>query len=250
MSCTLKEKRFLDILDHKTPDKMPFYFPTVTCSVASELLGRKAISGGDSIHFYEEKSWLMGENAHDEFVAQYYEDTIAVHKILRADILRMTWRNDNKPTKMLDENTLLFGDENGKHIIRRYFPEENAYGTLVNTVIPQTPEELIASFKEKMDKGTDISAEQIKADYAESLTLKELTKNDFAYMFQGCGLHYSMVDPVWLMASALYPDVFEEYFLFQAHRAVHVIDFLATQGARFLNGGIDIATGNGTKSIT
>jgi hypothetical protein len=65
MNC---HERFEAVLNHRKPDKLPFYFPTITCRTASEILGRRVYSGGDSLHFHEELSWLEGENAHREFV--------------------------------------------------------------------------------------------------------------------------------------------------------------------------------------
>jgi hypothetical protein len=106
-------ERFDAILNHRKPDKLPFYFPTIACSVASELLGREVDSGGESLHFKEELSLLQGEQAHREFVQKYQEDAIELNRKLKADIVRQTWRSREKPTKKLDEHTLLFGNEMG-----------------------------------------------------------------------------------------------------------------------------------------
>ena len=43
-------ERFNAVLNGKKPDKMPFFFPTIACSVASKLLGTDVNSGGDSLH--------------------------------------------------------------------------------------------------------------------------------------------------------------------------------------------------------
>ena len=77
-------ERFEAILTHEKPDKMPFYFPTIACSVASEILGRKVDSGADSLHFRENASWLEGENAHDEFVCRYRENAIELNRKARS----------------------------------------------------------------------------------------------------------------------------------------------------------------------
>ncbi|NLB41523.1 MAG: hypothetical protein GX815_04555 [Clostridiales bacterium] len=114
-------ERFHAILNHQKPDKLPFYFPTIACSVASELLGREVNSGGESLHFKEEVSLLDGEQAHREFVQKYQEDAIELNRKLNADIVRQTWRSREKPTKRLDENTLLFEDKYGNQKIKKFF---------------------------------------------------------------------------------------------------------------------------------
>ena len=106
-------QRFAAILERRPPDRLPFYFPTIACSVASVLLGREVDSGADSLHFKEERSWLDGEDAHAEFVARYHENALALNRLLRADVVRETWRCSARPTRQLDEHTLLFGDETG-----------------------------------------------------------------------------------------------------------------------------------------
>ena len=69
-------ERFDAVLKHKKTDKTPFYFPAISCSVASEILGRTVPAGGDSLHFKEELSLLNGKKAHDEFVQEHHEITV------------------------------------------------------------------------------------------------------------------------------------------------------------------------------
>ena len=123
-------ERFACILDGKKPDKMPFYYPTIACTVGSEILGREANTGSDSLAFKEELSWLDGEQAHAEFVQKMHEDTIALYRLLQADVVRETIRGKAKPTKKLDDNTLLFERSDGGRIVKRFFPETQSYGVL------------------------------------------------------------------------------------------------------------------------
>jgi hypothetical protein len=69
---------------------MPLFIPSAACTVASEILGRPAYGGADSLHFAEELSLFMGEAAHAEFEQKYYEDTAALARALRVDIVRDT----------------------------------------------------------------------------------------------------------------------------------------------------------------
>lgn len=113
-------ERFLAVLEHRKPDRLPLYVPTVACSVASQILGYEAHTGGDSLHFKEEYSWTQGPAAHDEFVQKYREDTMALARALGVDVVREAWRCRRRPAKRIDDNTLFIGDENGRYTVKRY----------------------------------------------------------------------------------------------------------------------------------
>ena len=132
-------ERFDALLSHKKPDRMPMYIPTIACSVASNILGKPVHTGRDSLQFYEELSWTQSENAHEDFVGAVQENIILLIRTLGTDILREPWRGKARPAKKLDEYTLLFGKEDGPHIVKRYSPETQTYGVVENTSAPKTP---------------------------------------------------------------------------------------------------------------
>lgn len=238
-------ERFESICNKKKPDKMPFYFPTIACTVASEILGRQVDSGGDSIHFKEELVLLDGENAHREFVEKYREDAIELNRKLKADVVRQTWRSSEKPTKKIDEYTLLFEKPNGTYKIKRFFPEYQSYGTVEDTTQAKDTDELVKDLKTRMKLIPTISDEKLEITYKDHLDFQKMAKPYFPTMVGAASLVIPMYDVVWLEASILEPEVLSEYFMYQAIIHVQHIKWLAKKGFKWINGGGDLASSRG-----
>lgn len=242
-------QRFEAILNHKKPDKMPFYFPTIACSVASEILGRKVNMGGDSLHFNEEKSWLDGEAAHTEFIEKHHADCLELNKKLNSDIIRETWRQNSKPTKKIDDYTLLFGDEDGKHVIKRYFPDTQSYGIVEDTVSPQDVDSLEESLKKQLESNNTISEREfektLQSIYSDQLRLREMSKSYFPAIVSTPAYGFPMESVVWLEVTLLIPELLKEYFIYRASIILQHIKFHSKMGYKFITGGIDIGTTSG-----
>lgn len=238
-------ERYQAILHHQKPDKMPFYCPTVACSVASEILGYPADTGADSLHFHEEKSWLDGEAAHAEFVEKFREDTIALNRKLNADIIREPWRSSARPSKMLDENTLLFGKEDGPHQIKRFYPETQTYGVVEDTFPALEPEDIARKYAAEMEKGEDTSPQALEQRYRDQLILKKMAEGIFPVIAGGVPIPVQMTSPAWLEATLLETEVLKEYYQYRAEIGVKHIEWLAQQGFQWINGGGDIAANEG-----
>jgi hypothetical protein len=239
------QRRFDAILRHIKPDKLPFYFPTIACSVASELLGRAVDSGADSLHFKEERSWLDGPEAHDEWVARYHENAIALNRLLRADIGRETWRCSDKPTKLLDENTLLFGEQDGPHLIKQFLPEQQSYGVVEDTLSPNDPEDLVKALQAEMQRDARVTESELDATYRSQLRFQELAAPYFPTIVNGLSIGIPMSSTAWLEATVMEPDFLCEYFTWKAELAVQHIPWLRKKGVRFINAGMDLASSSG-----
>lgn len=238
-------ERFDALLSHKKPDRMPMYIPTIACSVASNILGKPVHTGSDSLQFYEELSWTQSENAHEDFVGAVQENIILLNRTLGADIVREPWRGKARPAKKLDEYTLLFGKEDGPHIVKRYSPETQTYGVVENTSAPKTPEELIARYTQEMERGEDTSPAALVKRYQSQLELKALADPFFPTIVGGVTVPMQMTSPAWLEATLLEPEIMREYYLYRAEIGVKHIQWLSQQGFRFINGGGDIAFNQG-----
>lgn len=238
-------ERFTSILRGEKPDKIPFYFPTIDCSVASEILGRKVYSGGESLHFHEELSWIDGDAAHEEFVFKYREAAIELNKVLRADVVRETWRSSRKPSMKLDEYTLLFGKEDGSHTIKRFFPESQTYGIIEDTTGPKDVDELLEQLSFEMKNSQELTEDELYNIYRGQVKFKEMAEPYFPTIVGGPGFGIPMYDVVWLEAAALEPKALGEYFLYIAEIGAKHIKWLYKQGFRFINGGKDLASNTG-----
>lgn len=238
-------ERFNCILDHKMPDRMPLYLPAVACSVASAILGREAHTGGDSLHFKEEFSWTQGEAAHDEFVGKYREDTLALAGALGVDVVREAWRCTGRPAKKLDEYTLLFGDENGRHTIKRFFPDMQSYGTVKSNEGYRDIDELVQQMKADLNRDFTATDDELAERYKDQLELKRLVGGKYAMLAGALSVHLPIDDEIWLLATALEPDLLREHCLHMAHAHARQAAWFKNHNFRFINAGSDIASQGG-----
>jgi Uroporphyrinogen decarboxylase (URO-D) len=237
-------ERFDAALSHRKPDKVPFYFPTIACTVASELLGRPVDAGADSLHFKEELSWFSGDDAHAEFVDRHQRDAIALNLHLRADVVRETWRSPARPTRRIDDNTLLFGPMDGPHVIKRFFPGQQTYGIVEDTQSPATVEDLVALLRAEMARGVQ-PVSTLEENFADQLRFKRLADPHFPAIGSGAGFGIPMTSAAWLEAVATEPGFLAEYFEFRADDAIRQVGWMRERGYRFINAGVDIASRRG-----
>ncbi len=188
---------------------------------------------------------MEGEQAHREFVQKYQEDAIELNRKLKADIVRQTWRSREKPTKKLDEYTLLFGDENGRYKIKRFFPEQQSYGIVEDNTGFNDVEVLKATLTKEMNNDTRISEDELNEFYKDHLNFKKLADPYFPTIVTAIGLGIPMHSTVWLEATALEPELLSDYFMYTAEKAIPHIEWLYRQGFKFINGGADIASQSG-----
>ena len=76
---------------------------------------------------------------------------------------------------------MLFGKEDGAHIIKRFFPEQQSYGVVEDTASPRDSDELKIKLQKEIDRGTEISDDQIAASFKSQLLLKKMADPYFSY---------------------------------------------------------------------
>ena len=240
------KERFNAIIDHKKPDKMPLFIPTVSCTVASEILGRPALGGTESLHFKEEKARFYGKDALDDFEGRYYEDVVAIYSALRVDIIRQGWRKNETPTKILDENTLLFGDENGEYTIKRFFPKTQSYGVVKSTYAPLTAEKVIENLEEQLNNPPQKASKEEVMNNFESSGSKRIfdmmRSDNLGEIIPGFNMGIVFYSPAWLEAMYLETDLVASYVMQNAEYAKSSMEHLADAGYRWYNGGGDLAS--------
>ncbi|MDX1358984.1 MAG: uroporphyrinogen decarboxylase family protein [Clostridia bacterium] len=235
--------RFDSVLHHQRADKVPFYFPTISCSVAAGILGRDVPAGGDSLHFKEESAVLKGKNAHKEFIEEHHEVTIELNRKLNADVIRETWRSSDKPSKFLDGNTLLFELPGGERKIKRFFPENQSYGVIEDTTKPRTIDQLKTRLLNEIESGDPaIPSEDI---FGDQLKLRKLAEPYFPTIFNAACPFIAIDDSVWLMASVVETALIAEYILFKTETYIKHLRWAAENGFNFILGGSDAASSSG-----
>ena len=241
------KQRFEAVMNHEKPDKLPLFIPTIASDVASEILGRPVITGADSLHFYEELSLFHGAEAHAEFEEKLVADTADLMRALRVDVVREAWRCRSTPTKRLDEFALLFGDPDGAHTIKRYFPAQDSYGVLHTTGTPDADtlaETLEAGLREPLALPT--KEESLRSIASDRKLFDALRKEELGEIIGGGGFGITMFDPELLMLCVTAPDLLREVNLRASAREAARMRHLADAGYRWFNGGMDMASNAGT----
>lgn len=239
------KERFAAVLENGKPDRLPLFIPAVACSVASKILGYDAHTGGDSLHFKEEFSWTLGGHAHEEFVQKYREDVLTLSKKLGVDVVRDVWRQKRIPARRLDEHTLLFGDENGRHTVKRFFPETQSYGIVYSDEGYRDTDEIIKDINAGLRRDNTPSDDEMTEMYGDHLEMMRLAGDEFAVMVTALALPLPMENVAWLETTALEPELLRDHYLHEAEGMAKQVRWLKAQGFRFLSAGCDIASQQG-----
>lgn len=228
---------------HREPDRVPCYEQSIASDVSSAILGREAFTGTTMLHYQEAAAWMRGDDAHAEFERQLYDDILAITDALGLDLCHVPWRRPQKPAKQLDEWTFVYGDPDGAHTIWRYNPEAKTYyhvqtAAAVETLNPDALEPGIARMEE-LD--ADAPPYEIPADDWHLRMKRE--RPDLQVTCPG-GLSIPL-QPVWLMACALRPDLIERYLDQLTGQAIRRAAAWAAQGFTIVWGGGDLADNSG-----
>ena len=236
------KQRFAAVLHGETPDRLPIYIPTVACTVAEQILGRPCHTGADSLHFKEEKALFLGQSAHEDFLAQYLRDITELYHILGVDVVRDTWRCNGVPSAMPDENTLIFGDPDGAHIVKRFFPDTQTYGVVAGTRPAADPDILLEGLEHSLADQPELPFSP--GSFAAANTVSRAifaACPDCGAIVSGGGVTFPGYDPTWLQAAALEPELVCAYLLRSVRQQIHAMREGAEAGYTFFNGGGDIA---------
>ena len=237
-------ERFDAIIDSRKPDRLPIYFTAVACSVASEILGREAHTGADSLHFKEELSLFYGEQAHREFEEKHLEDVTDLWRALGVDIVREVWRSRMKPSKRIDEYTLLFGDENKEYTVKRFYPETQTYGVLCGKAALTEPDDLAARLKADLDAAPDLPCSSIVIPSSAERLFSRMGR-DYGRMASAGNIGFPFFDPLWLEILITDPLLVKRWLTRHVVREGEIIRRIAAQGIRWFSGGGDLAGNTG-----
>ncbi|MCL2640565.1 MAG: hypothetical protein FWD53_06955 [Phycisphaerales bacterium] len=245
MKTMTRHERCRAAIAGKPVDRTPTYLPAISCEVASKLLGRKTYGGTGSLHYAEVLSWARGQQAHEEFEQQLFQDMLDIHRALDIDVIRMPWRINRRPTKQIDENTFLFGDPNGVHSIWTYHPPSGDFGVTHEVEAYDSPEQwLQAALESDEAAAADPEATQQKARANHLAFADRYGKEFFVASLQG--MITVDMDETSLMALMLEPELYARRMNAQAKMAIAWGRWLQTTDlpAVMLGGG-DMATNKG-----
>ncbi|MGD9497246.1 MAG: uroporphyrinogen decarboxylase family protein [Armatimonadota bacterium] len=223
---------------------MPIYCAGMHGRIADHVLGRDAHYGFGRQAFREALARWHGPDAHAEFLARTFEDTLAWNEALDLDLVFVGGgRHAARPTRLIDEHTLLFGDESASWYVMRFDPETELFQRVDGS--PVTEQTL-----EDLDAIVDAAEREAEA-YAPTPDDFPLQKYAVEHLGErrevfGAGIMvYVPRERAWLEAMLLRPELVLRWTMALAKRAVKNARVMAQMGLWVLFGGGDFAGKNG-----
>jgi len=223
------------------PDRTPICEQAFASSVAGQILGREVCTGSTDVHYAEACAWLEGESAHEEFLDRLFEDTIALHRHFDFDVLYLPWRHGVRPTKRVDDDSILYGDPEGSDWeIRRFDSESRTYQVSRRGGPEPTLTSVVTTIRRELE--TSSPPETPLLDPLRERALREY--GDEFVVAGGGGMAIPM-EPAWLEATAVEGQLLGEYLDMVVERVLAGILVQYEAGMRLINGGGDFAFNSG-----
>ena len=245
-------ERVLAAFEHESTDKVPIHHLGFSSQAASYILGREAYVGGGIQQWREAKALWEGEEAHKEFLKRSLQDAFDVGRAVGNDLLRLHyWRLNEKPTKKIDEYTFLFGDPEGRYVIRRFIPSSELFN-----IVEEHPPRRRMTVSERFKEAERYLSEREewlqnynprREDFQELRQLMEKYGKEYALRISGAGvgIGLSTEDPIWLISMVTKPEIAARYLDIQLEIALKQIRYFAEAGVKLLFSGCDIASDRG-----
>jgi uroporphyrinogen decarboxylase len=236
-------ERILTALRFQQPDRVPYFEQGVASMVASAILGRPARTGGGAFRREGIEAAMKGADAYREYEEAFFEDWCELIYTLDFDVVSLPWAGGGVPSRKLDDNTYLFGDLEGAWSAVRFNPESDALHTIDSSL---RHERGLLEIENEVRAMARRHAERKKPTPA-SFGLLERIMARFGKeraIAAGPCLVIPM-EPVWLEAMMVRPDLVERYTSMQADLACDEIDALAAMGVDMIWGGGDFCTNKG-----
>ncbi|HIE18793.1 TPA: hypothetical protein EYP75_03615 [Candidatus Bathyarchaeota archaeon] len=251
MSDVTPRERVLAAFEHESTDKVPIHHLGFSSQAASYILGREAYVGGGIQQWREAKALWKGEDAHREFLRRSLRDAFDVGIAVENDILRLHyWRLNEKPARKINEYTFLYGDPNGRYVIRRFVPSSELFN-IVEEYPPRTKMTVSDQFKE-LKKYLNEREEWLqnyspkREDFKQIRYLMEKYGKKYALRISGGTVGIGLpTEPIWLLAMVAKPDLAARYLDIQVEIALKRMRYFAEAGVKFLFSGCDIASDDG-----
>ena len=236
-------ERVLKTLRFQEPDRVPYFEQGVASNVSSAILGREAKTGGGGFRQQGIEAAIGGADAYREYEDRYFRDWCDLIEALDFDVVSMPWSGGGAPTRKLDANTYLFGDSDGAWSVLRYDALSDTLHTIDSSLRHEGASRQIEAEVRAMESH---HAERTQPG-PDSFGLLERAiarfGKDRAIAAGPCLV--IPIEPAWLEAMLLRPDLVSRYVDMQADYACDQIDALAAMGVHIIWGGGDFCTNKG-----
>ena len=225
-------------------DRVPIYCAGMHGRIADHVLGREAYYGFGIQGWREAMAMWHGPDAHAEFIERSLADTMAWNDALDLDLVFVGQGGHRaKPTRLIDEHTLLFGDESASWYVMRFDPDTELFQRVDG---PPVRERVLEDLDEIVD-----AAERDAEEYAPTPDTFPLQKaavehfGDRREVFGAGIMVYVPRERAWLEAMVLRPELVLRWTMALAKRAVKNARVMAEMGLWVIFGGGDFAGKNG-----
>jgi len=199
------------------PDRTPVCEQVFACDVASEILGRNVCTAGPDLHYAQARAWLKGESAHREFLDKLLEDSIALCRHFDFDIFLVPRLLDRRPTRQIDEYTILHGDEDtDEWAIYTLDPKTKTYSLTQSGGPDPTVEIVVDDIRRELAcpgaEGTpilDTITDRATSEYAGEFVVASPVR---------CFPSKSVLGGPWREAMTLQPELVRDYLDLQTER--------------------------------
>jgi len=225
-------------------DRVPIYCAGVHGRIAAHILGREAFYGFGIQGFREAMALWHGRDAHAEFLERTLADTVAWNDALDLDLIFVGGGGHAaRPSRIIDEHSLFFGDEDASWYVMRFDPDTELFQRVDGSPRPEATMEDV----ELTVGRTEREAEEY-APTPDDFPLQQHAVEHFGDRREVFGRGIMVAVPrerAWLEAMVLRPELVLRWTMALAKKAVKNARVMAEMGLWVIFGGGDFAGKNG-----
>ncbi len=244
-------ERILLTFEHQEPDRVPLFEQGVASRVASDILGRPALTGGGAFRFQAALAAYHGPDAWAEFQARYLGDYAALAEALDLDMVSLPWTAEQPPSQRLDQRSLRMDDPvTSTWSIFRFDEASDTFQEVDSAFRTEGLPALeryvaaLARLRAGNDEHTNKSDPGSPLHFLIERFGRGTTRGSERAVAAGVMIAVPMGEP-WLEVMVLRPDLIDEYLDIQLEANLTHIDRLAKAGVDVIWGGGDLATNKG-----
>lgn len=240
------KERVTKTLRHEEPDRIPVSDQLIVSRVASKILGRYAYTGGGEWNRDLVKALFLGER--DSFVEQYTHDILELHDNLGLDFINVR----RVPPKQIDSDDL--PEKVAPNTYRYHDKEADIFSIFQYNPLSGEFFVIDSSFRQEGLLAIERYTKVLEKRLSRPVKFPEGTFEALDKVVKKVGKKISVafgatlwipMEPNWLEAVALKPELVEIELDYQLEQAIFLIKEGAKRGADFVLGGGDLATNKG-----
>jgi uroporphyrinogen decarboxylase len=238
---------------HQEPDRVPFFEQGIASRLASDILGRPALTGGGAFRFQAALAAYRGPDEWAHFQDRYLKDYADLVEALDLDMVSPPWAPGGRASRRLDERSFYFEDAASDTWSVCRFDEATDTFQQVDSAfrhegLAAIERSVRVLAREQAQQAREREAPPSEGDRVLTFLVEKLggrsSPANPRAVASGVGLSIPLEEP-WLEASLLRPELIDEYLDLQLEAGLTEIDRLAHAGVDVIWGGYDLAANKG-----